>query len=57
MSIGQRFRCDPGSFKVVNGRLMFFLNNLEVDAATLWDQGDETELLKKADENWADFTA
>lgn len=52
MSIDKQFRTDPTSFKVVDGRLLVFLNDLEVDALALWDQGDQDELMAKATTAW-----
>ena len=52
MSVGKRFRPNPTKFKVVDGRLLMFLNDLEVDAAELWSQGDESEHLRNANKNW-----
>jgi YHS domain-containing protein len=52
MTVDKRFRPDPTKFKVVDGHLVLFLNDLEIDAAALWDQGEDRELLKKAEENW-----
>lgn len=37
---------------MVDGRLMTFLRNEEVDALALWEEGDEAELLAKADATW-----
>lgn len=56
MSVDKRFRIDPEKFKVVDGRLLVFLNDLETDALGLWEQGDDAELLKRAEEAWQTFT-
>ena len=53
MSVSDKFPVDPTQFRIVNGRLMVFLNNRNVNAAELWDDGDERELLKKAEAHWA----
>jgi YHS domain-containing protein len=52
MTVDKRFRPNPTKFKVVDGRLLMFLNDLEVDAAALWNEGNDLDLLKEADENW-----
>ena len=52
VAIGQRFPVDPTNFKVVEGRIMLFLKNQQVDTVKLWEQ-NEAENLKKADANWA----
>lgn len=51
-TVNENFACDPLKFKVVDGRLMTFLHNDEVDALALWEEGDEGELLAKADATW-----
>ncbi|MCE5290847.1 MAG: hypothetical protein LLG14_16635 [Nocardiaceae bacterium] len=53
LTIDKQFDCDPSNFKVVHGRLMGFLRNDEVDALALWRDGDEAELVAKADATWA----
>lgn len=57
MSIDQRFRIDPNSFEIADGRLMVFLNDLETDARSLWIQGDPTELTEKAARAWQRYAA
>ena len=53
MAVEGRFRIDPESFKIVNGRLFLFLNNVEVDAKVAWNQkSNEGELTRKADKFW-----
>ncbi len=39
MSVGKSLPVDPESFKIVDGRLLLFLRNDEVDARQLWEQG------------------
>ena len=53
MSVSDKFPVDPTQFRIINGRLMLFLNNRNVNAAELWDDGDERELLKKSKAHWA----
>lgn len=57
MSLGKRFRVDPASFEIVDGRLMVFLNDLETDARALWNQGDPAELASEAQQAWDDYAA
>lgn len=52
-AVEDHFPTDPHSWKIVDGRLMFFLNNDEVDAKQLWNDDNEAELTKKADTFWA----
>ena len=35
---GEKFPVDPHNFKIVDGRLMLFLKNEEVDARELWEK-------------------
>lgn len=52
MAVEDKFPVDPRNFKIVDGRLLLFLKNKNVDALQLWDQGDEQELFRKADRHW-----
>lgn len=52
MSVQDKFPVDPTNFKIVNGRLMLFLKNRNVDALALWNQGRESDLIAKADAHW-----
>lgn len=52
MAVQDKFPVDPTRFKIVNGRLMLFLNNAQVDALSLWEKGAESELMRKADAHW-----
>lgn len=50
---GAKFRIDPNKFLVVDGKYYLFLNNVELDALELWlAEGDNTKLVKTANENW-----
>lgn len=51
VAMNQRFPVDPTNFKVVNGRIMLFLKNKDVDGAGIWNK-DEAGNLTKADANW-----
>ncbi len=52
MSVEDKFPVDPTNFKMVDGRLMLFLKNKNVDAVALWNQGIEQELIGKANAHW-----
>ena len=52
MSVEDKFPVDPTNFKIVDGKLMVFLRNVNVDALELWNDGDEKRLIKKADAHW-----
>jgi len=52
-SIEEDFLVDPTNFKIVNDRLFLFLKNDETDALSLWNDGNEAELIKSADENFS----
>ena len=52
MAVEDKFPIDPETFKIVDGRLMLFLKNPGVDALDLWNNGDEAELVRKADAHW-----
>lgn len=53
MAISDKFPVDPTCFAIVDGRLMLFLRNVDVDALELWNRGDQRELVEKADDHWA----
>ncbi len=48
-SVGEKFPVDPENFKIVDGRLMLFLKNDEVDARKLWEKEGDQQCLAKAD--------
>ena len=52
MTVEDKFPVDPRNFKIVDGKLLLFLNNKNVDARQLWNQGDEQNNLKKAAGHW-----
>ncbi|MHC5066399.1 MAG: YHS domain-containing (seleno)protein [Planctomycetota bacterium] len=53
MAVEDKFPVDPRLFKIVDGRLFLFLKNKNVDALEIWNKGEETELIEKADAHWA----
>ncbi len=52
MAIQDKFPVDPTNFKIVDGRLMLFLRNANVDALARWEQGDEPGQVESADRHW-----
>ncbi len=52
MAVQDKFPVDPTNFKIVDGRLMLFLRNVNVDALEKWNQGDEQVQVKKAEKHW-----
>ena len=52
MAVQDKFPVDPKNFKIVDGQLMLFLRNKDVDALELWNQGDESSLVRKAASHW-----
>jgi YHS domain-containing protein len=56
MAIQDKFPVDPRSFKIVDGQLMLFLKNRDVDALELWNDGNEQELIQKAEAHWTAIT-
>ena len=52
MAKQDKFPVDPTNFKIVDGRLLVFLKNVNVDARELWNDGNERSNLAKADTHW-----
>ena len=52
MAMKDKFPIDPTNFKVVVGRLLFFLTIKNVDAQKLWNNGNQREPLAKPDAHW-----
>ena len=52
MAVEDKFPVDPRNFKIVDGKLLLFLKNKNVDALELWNKGNQQEHLKKADRHW-----
>lgn len=50
--VGAKFRVNPYKFKVIDDKLYLFLYDLEVDAQQLWNDGKDSERIKKANANW-----
>lgn len=53
MAVEDKFPIDPFNFKIVDGRLMVFLRNRNVDALAKWNEGDERTQVAKAESHWA----
>jgi YHS domain-containing protein len=50
---GAKFRVNPTTFTVKDGKYYLFLTNLELDAKQLWMEKNDHKLLKStADKNW-----
>lgn len=49
---GEKVNVDPKTFKIVNGKLNLFYNRLFNNTLEDWNK-DESNLMKKADLNWA----
>lgn len=50
---GAKFRVDPNTFLVEDGKYYLYLNNVEVDAKQLWlQENDHAKLKSVADTNW-----
>jgi len=52
MAVEDKFPIDPTNFKIVDGRLMVFLRNVNVDALAKWNQGDERAQVRTAEAHW-----
>jgi len=48
---GEKVSIDPGTFKIVNGKLYLFYNRNFTNTLKSWNK-DETNLRSKADVNW-----
>ena len=51
---GEKVEIDPGTFKIVNGKLYLFYNAYFNNTLNSWNK-DETNLKNKADKNWANI--
>jgi YHS domain-containing protein len=48
---GEKVTIDPGTFKIINGKLYLFYNKFFNNTLTSWNK-DENNLKKNADVNW-----
>jgi YHS domain-containing protein len=51
---GTKVEVDPGTFKIINGKLFLFYNKFFTNTLKSWNK-DEMNLHQKADENWKKF--
>ena len=51
---GEKVEIDPGTFKIVNGKLFLFYNKYLTNTLTKWNK-DEANLKAKADASWLKF--
>lgn len=51
---GEKVEIDPGTFKIVDGKLFLFYNKFFNNTRTSWNK-DETRLKADADRNWQKF--
>lgn len=47
-SVEKEFPVDPTSFKIVDGKLLLFLKNADVDAKALWEKEGDVACMVKA---------
>ncbi|HZE82850.1 MAG TPA: YHS domain protein, partial [Puia sp.] len=52
---GSKVEVDPGTFKIVNGKLFLFYNRFFNNTLKTWNK-DEDHLHKNADNNWQKLT-
>lgn len=52
---GEKVEIDPGTFKLLNGKLYLFYNKFFNNTRKSWNK-DENNLKSKADANWAKLT-
>ncbi|MBX9787820.1 MAG: hypothetical protein K2Y37_02800 [Pirellulales bacterium] len=52
-SIEKEFPIDPTSFKIVDGQLLLFLKNAEVDAKALWEKEGDAVCMVKANKHFS----
>lgn len=49
---GEKVDVDPETYKIVDGRLLFFYNGFLGNTLKKWNKGNEVELKEKADGQW-----
>lgn len=52
MAVRDKFPIDPTLYKIVDDKLYLFLRNDQINALDLWNDGNEAELLRKAETHW-----
>ncbi|MAX23295.1 MAG: YHS domain protein [Phycisphaeraceae bacterium] len=53
MAIEDKLPVDPTLYKIVDGKNYLFLKNAKIDALKIWNDKNESQLIKKADAYWA----
>lgn len=51
---GEKVEVDPGTFKIINGKLYLFYNKFFNNTLKSWNK-DEVNLRSKADKNWSNI--
>jgi len=54
---GSKYKVDPETYKIQDGRLLLFYKGLLGDTLKKWEDGNEDELLMSADGHWVDLSA
>lgn len=52
MTVEDKFPVDPTKYRIIEDRLYLFLNNDQVNAYDLWGQGEQRQLIGKAQAHW-----
>lgn len=52
VSLGGKYRPNPKSFRVVNGKLYMFTVNLEGDFVQVWEKEGKAKHIAQANKNW-----
>lgn len=54
MTMGGKYKTNPKSFIVKDGKLFLFKKNKEMDTKKMWEMKDHKMMQTKADEKWAE---
>lgn len=52
MTVEDKFPVDPTKFRVIDDKLYLYLNNDDINAHELWGEGNDSELIQKANKHW-----
>ncbi|GAB5497595.1 MAG: hypothetical protein Phyf2KO_26750 [Phycisphaerales bacterium] len=52
MTVEDKFPVDPTKFRVIDDKLYLYLNNNDINAHELWGEGNDRELVNKAQNHW-----
>lgn len=55
LTVDGKFPADPTNYEIVDGKLLVFLRNDELDTRALWNRGDEAAQCVAADATWHRF--